>query len=60
MRLFYIFIFTKQPTLNYKVVKDGKRIALKQINLTRDELLDMIFKIGYYYPNLIINIDQQY
>ena len=39
--------------INYKALKNNKRIEVKMMKLTREEVLDVIFKIAYYYPDLI-------
>lgn len=40
-------------TINYKSMKNNKRIELKVLKMTREEILEVIFKIAYYYPYLV-------
>ena len=40
-------------SINYKSLKNGKRIELKMFKMSREEVLNVIFKIAYYYPNVL-------
>lgn len=40
-------------TINYKATKGTKRVELKVMKLSREEIMNVIFKIAYYYPHII-------
>ncbi len=39
--------------INYKSLKDGKRVELKMFKMLRDDVLNVLFKVAYYYPTIL-------
>lgn len=43
------------PYISYVSYVNGKPIEMRKINLSKNELLDIIFKVFYHYPNVKIS-----